>query len=610
MPEALERIRRASRRCCRTTSTSRSTAESARGTSPRCARPARTCSSPGSAVFGERGRGRRPTAAWPTRSREPSHHLERALELAERGRGTTRPEPDRRRGRRRERRGRRRGLARARGRAARGDRRARGGGRARPRRDALRHARAVRARGAHAAVRRRRRRGGGAARGLRGRRSEPEDGRARLRAPARRRASTSRSPTDDLAVRARRQNEAFRVWIAEGRPFVTYKAAMTAGRAPGGVGRRRALDLGRGEPAPRARAPGRVGRGRGRHGHRARGRTRGSTRATSTPSGSRGASRSGSGPLPAGSELELVSGPLEEALGRLAAEGVQSLLLEGGPTLAGAFLRAGALDKLVLFVAPARRRRGRCAAALRRPGRADALGRPLAELARGRESRRGRAPDGLRARAVRPARVWLGPDAHPLLAEAIERAGGSLVEADAANAIAWHGWPPGGIREVLHPGIEWVQLDLTGVERWLEEGLVDGAQDLDDRPGRLRARRGRPRAGVRPRRGQEAARGGATRLVGAARRRPARGADGRVRGRRRDRARVDSPAATARRPDPRADPLRAGGRRGGAHVRPRGARRPPGAERLRRPRSPAHAGDARSDRRAPSSSSSAPTAGS
>ena len=31
----------------------------------------------------------------------------------------------------------------------------------------------------------------------------------------------------DLAARARRQNEAFRVWAAAGRPFVTYKAAVT-----------------------------------------------------------------------------------------------------------------------------------------------------------------------------------------------------------------------------------------------------------------------------------------------------------------------------------------------------------------------------------------------
>ena len=60
----------------------------------------------------------------------------------------------------------------------------------------------------------------------------------------------------------------------------------------------------------------------------------------------------GRGPLPAGSELELCAGPLEDELRRLADEGVQSLLLEGGPTLAGGFLRAGLIDKLVLFVAP------------------------------------------------------------------------------------------------------------------------------------------------------------------------------------------------------------------------------------------------------------------
>ena len=52
------------------------------------------------------------------------------------------------------------------------------------------------------------------------------------------------------------------------------------------------------------------------------------------------------------SALELLSGPLEEELARLAKEGVQSLLLEGGPTIAGEFLRRGLVDKLVLFVAP------------------------------------------------------------------------------------------------------------------------------------------------------------------------------------------------------------------------------------------------------------------
>jgi diaminohydroxyphosphoribosylaminopyrimidine deaminase/5-amino-6-(5-phosphoribosylamino)uracil reductase len=60
----------------------------------------------------------------------------------------------------------------------------------------------------------------------------------------------------------------------------------------------------------------------------------------------------GRGPLPAESELELRSGDLRAELEALAAEGVQSLLLEGGPTLAQAFLEADLVDKLLLFVAP------------------------------------------------------------------------------------------------------------------------------------------------------------------------------------------------------------------------------------------------------------------
>jgi diaminohydroxyphosphoribosylaminopyrimidine deaminase/5-amino-6-(5-phosphoribosylamino)uracil reductase len=60
----------------------------------------------------------------------------------------------------------------------------------------------------------------------------------------------------------------------------------------------------------------------------------------------------GRGPLPPGSELELRSGPLRDELAALAADGVQSLLLEGGPTLATVFLAEDLVDKLLLFVAP------------------------------------------------------------------------------------------------------------------------------------------------------------------------------------------------------------------------------------------------------------------
>ena len=60
----------------------------------------------------------------------------------------------------------------------------------------------------------------------------------------------------------------------------------------------------------------------------------------------------GRGPLPEGSELELRTGPIDDELRSLADEGVQTLLLEGGPTLASAFFELGLVDKLLVFVAP------------------------------------------------------------------------------------------------------------------------------------------------------------------------------------------------------------------------------------------------------------------
>jgi len=60
----------------------------------------------------------------------------------------------------------------------------------------------------------------------------------------------------------------------------------------------------------------------------------------------------GRGPLPAGSTLELRTGPLEEELRLLAGEGVMTLLLEGGPTIGRAFLEQGLVHRLLVFVAP------------------------------------------------------------------------------------------------------------------------------------------------------------------------------------------------------------------------------------------------------------------
>jgi len=170
----------------------------------------------------------------------------------------------------------------------------------------------------------------------------------------------------DDRVEARRQNEAWRTWVAEGRPFVVYKAAVTLdGRVtvPGsrwvsGVDSRRLVHELRAASDAVAVGMGTVRLENPRLDARDVDATRQPRRLAF-----------GTGPLPAGSELELRSGPLEEELRSLASEGVQSLLLEGGPTLVGAFLRAGLVDKLLLFVAPTLSGSG--------PGLADRLDVPL-----------------------------------------------------------------------------------------------------------------------------------------------------------------------------------------------------------------------------------------
>jgi diaminohydroxyphosphoribosylaminopyrimidine deaminase/5-amino-6-(5-phosphoribosylamino)uracil reductase len=151
------------------------------------------------------------------------------------------------------------------------------------------------------------------------------------------------------SVESRQLNEAWRTWVVRGRPFVTLKVAVTLdGRVTvpgmrwvtGEESRRRVHEL-------RARCDA-VAVGMG------------TVRADGPRLDARDVDASrqprrlafGRGPLPAGSELELRSGTLVDELAALAAEGVQSLLLEGGPTLAASFLAEDLVDKLLLFVAP------------------------------------------------------------------------------------------------------------------------------------------------------------------------------------------------------------------------------------------------------------------
>jgi diaminohydroxyphosphoribosylaminopyrimidine deaminase/5-amino-6-(5-phosphoribosylamino)uracil reductase len=145
---------------------------------------------------------------------------------------------------------------------------------------------------------------------------------------------------------ARRQNAAWRTWVARGRPRVTYKAAVTLDGRVVVPGRRWVSNEESRRIVHELRASVdavAVGMGTVRADNpRLDARDVGATRQPR---------RIAFGHGDAG-ELELRSGPLAEELRALAAEGVQSLLLEGGPTIATAFVRAGLVDELLLFVAP------------------------------------------------------------------------------------------------------------------------------------------------------------------------------------------------------------------------------------------------------------------
>ncbi|HKP17314.1 MAG TPA: bifunctional diaminohydroxyphosphoribosylaminopyrimidine deaminase/5-amino-6-(5-phosphoribosylamino)uracil reductase RibD [Gaiellaceae bacterium] len=148
---------------------------------------------------------------------------------------------------------------------------------------------------------------------------------------------------------ARAQNEAWRTWIATGRPFVTLKLAVTLDGRVTVPGRRWVSGEASRVYVHELRAASdavAVGMGTVRADD---------PRLTARDVPVRRQPRRlafGRGPLPAASELEHCSGRLVEELNRLGGEGVQSLLLEGGPTLATAFLEADLVDKLLVFVAP------------------------------------------------------------------------------------------------------------------------------------------------------------------------------------------------------------------------------------------------------------------
>ena len=145
-------------------------------------------------------------------------------------------------------------------------------------------------------------------------------------------------------------HEAWLTWVARGRPFVVFKAAVTLDgfmAVPGrrwvsGEQSRRLVHELRAQVDAVA-----VGGGTARAD-----RPRLDARDVDTPRGQPRRLVFSRGPLPEGVDLELRTGALGDELRSLAAEGVQSLLLESGPTLAAAFFESDLVDKLLLFVAP------------------------------------------------------------------------------------------------------------------------------------------------------------------------------------------------------------------------------------------------------------------
>jgi diaminohydroxyphosphoribosylaminopyrimidine deaminase / 5-amino-6-(5-phosphoribosylamino)uracil reductase len=149
---------------------------------------------------------------------------------------------------------------------------------------------------------------------------------------------------------ARQLEEAWLTWVRERRPFVLYKAAVTLDGRVAVPGRRWVSGEESRHLVHELRAAVdavAVGGGTARAE-----RPRLDARDVETPRGQPRRLVLASGRLPDGLELERRAGPIADELRELAGEGVQSLLLEGGPTLAAAFLAADLVDKVLLFVAP------------------------------------------------------------------------------------------------------------------------------------------------------------------------------------------------------------------------------------------------------------------
>jgi phosphoglycerate dehydrogenase-like enzyme len=75
-------------------------------------------------------------------------------------------------------------------------------------------------------------------------------------------------------------------------------------------------------------------------------------------------------------------------------------------------------------------------------------------------------------------RVWVGPVATEAVESAVEAGGGILSPVDKANVIVWQArtHDVSEFAGLVHDGIQWVQLDIAGIENWFTAGLIDGTR--------------------------------------------------------------------------------------------------------------------------------------
>jgi phosphoglycerate dehydrogenase-like enzyme len=86
--------------------------------------------------------------------------------------------------------------------------------------------------------------------------------------------------------------------------------------------------------------------------------------------------------------------------------------------------------------------------------------------------------DVVGAGTSRVARVWLGLEQPSEIVAAMRRGGAIPSSIEAANVVIWSGLDHdvSRMRGLLHPGIEWVQVDSAGVDHWVASGLVSPAR--------------------------------------------------------------------------------------------------------------------------------------